>query len=108
ELEETYGANQTAWQWGEYHQVQFKHPLSAANRLLGYVFNKKDPVPVDGSAVTPMAAKHDGTGMVNHGASWRFVIDMAEPQKAYHIVAPGQSGHLKSPWYSDQTEDWVN
>src|SRR5699024_6262486 len=75
---------------------------------LAYMVNKEDPLPVDGSAFTPMAARHNGEGLVNHGASWRFVIDMAEPTLGYHIVSPGQSGHLKSPWYSDQTEDWVN
>lgn len=107
-LEKTYGTNQATWQWGKFHQVQFKHPLSSASKALGYIFNKEEPIPVNGSNVTPMAASHDGTGLVDHGASWRFVIDMEESLSGYHIVGPGQSGHLKSPWYSDQTEDWVN
>lgn len=107
-LEKEYGTNQENWQWGKYHQVQFKHPLAAANKALGYFVHQKDPLPVDGSSVTPMAASHDGTGLVDHGASWRFVIDMETPETGYHIVGPGQSGHLKSPWYSDQTEDWID
>src|SRR5690625_6238475 len=34
ELEEDYGSDPTKWQWGDYHQVQFKHPLSSANKYL--------------------------------------------------------------------------
>lgn len=107
ELEDEYGTNQEKWQWGDYHQVQFRHPLSDANKLLEIVFNRTEPLPVDGSNVTPMAASHDGTGLVDHGASWRFVVDMSDPTNGHHIVGPGQSGHFKSPWYADQTEDWV-
>ena len=108
ELVTDYGDDQDEWEWGEFHQVQFKHPLSSANDLLALVFNKKSPMPVDGSAVTPMAARQGADGIVNHGASWRFVIDLADVETGYHIVGPGQSGHVKSPWYADQTEDWIN
>lgn len=108
ELEQTYGRNQSVWQWGKYHQVQFKHPLSSAGKFVASIFNKKQPMAVNGSDVTAMAARHNGEGLVNHGASWRFVIDLDDITTGYHIVGPGQSGHLLSPWYSDQTEDWVN
>ena len=108
ELEQTYGRNQTVWQWGKYHQVQFKHPLSSAGKFVATIFNKKQPIPVDGSGVTPMAARHEEDGIVNHGASWRFVIDLEDITTGYHTVGPGQSGHIMSPWYSNQTEDWVN
>src|SRR5699024_9802651 len=107
ELEQTYGTNQTVWQWGKYHQVQFKHPLSSAGKLVASIFNKEQPIAVDGSDVTPMAARHDGEGLVDHGASWRFVIDLDDMHTGYNTVGPGQSGHILSPWYSNQTEDWV-
>lgn len=107
-LEDSYGKKQENWKWGDYHQVQFKHPLASANKVLAYVFNKEKPLPVSGSAVTPLAARANDEGIVNHGASWRFVIDMEESTTGYHIVGPGQSGHIKSPWYSDQTQDWVD
>ncbi len=107
EIEESFGSNEKKWRWGDFHQVQFKHPLSSANKYLGYVFNKK-PLPVNGSKVTPMAASHDGDGIVNHGASWRFVIDLNDTDLGYHIVGPGQSEHIKSASYSNQLEDWIN
>ncbi|RFA36665.1 penicillin acylase family protein [Virgibacillus dokdonensis] len=108
ELERKYGDPISEWKWGDYHRVYFEHPLSNVHPVLAYVFNQEAPIPVDGSNVTPMAASfEEETGIVDHGASWRFVIDMETPSKGYHIVAPGQSGHVKSRWYQDQVQDWV-
>ncbi|MDQ0176683.1 penicillin amidase [Bacillus chungangensis] len=109
QLTEAYGEDMSAWKWGAFHQIQFEHPLARVHTLLEKVFNKEKPIPVGGSSVTVEAAGYqEDTGIVHHGASWRFVIDMNEPEIGYHIVAPGQSGHFKSEWYADQTFDWVN
>lgn len=106
-LEKKYGTNQTMWSWGEYHQVAFVHPLAQANFLTKKLFTRHRPEPVGGSGVTVMAARDDGTGLVDHGASWRFVIDGADFKTGHHIVGPGQSGHFRSKWYSDQFTDWT-
>nr|WP_229683141.1 penicillin acylase family protein [Virgibacillus oceani]GGG77096.1 beta-lactam antibiotic acylase [Virgibacillus oceani] len=108
DLTEAYGEELSAWQWGDYHQVQFPHPLSNVSPILAFFFNNEDPTPVGGSSVTPMAASYDSeSGIVDHGASWRFVIDTSEMEKSYHIVGPGQAGHFKSDWYHNQMDDWV-
>ena len=107
-LEKDYSDNLDDWKWGDYHKVQFDHPLSGIHPVLAYFFNNEDPIPVNGSAVTPMAAAYSSeTGEVNHGASWRFVIDTNDMETGYHTVGPGQSGHFKSEWYHDQMDDWV-
>ncbi|WP_425509061.1 penicillin acylase family protein [Virgibacillus doumboii] len=109
QLEDEYGKDLTAWRWGDYHKVYFEHPLSGINPVLEFFFNNEDPMTVGGSSVTPMAASYDSeTGIVDHGASWRFVIGMDETNKGYHTVGPGQAGHFKSDWYHDQLDDWVN
>lgn len=54
-----------------------------------------------------MATSYAETGIVDHGASWRFVIDTNDMSKGYHIVGPGQAGHFRSEWYHDQMDDWV-
>lgn len=107
QLEKEYGTNQTMWSWGEYHQVEFTHPLAQANFLTKKLFTRHRPEPVGGSGVSVMAARDDGTGLVDHGASWRFVIDGTDFTNGHHIVGPGQSGHFRSEWYSDQFTDWT-
>ncbi len=107
-LSDEYGSKMNDWRWGDYHKVQFQHPLSSVNPVLAYLFNNKAPMPVDGSSVTPMAAAYDAeTGEVDHGASWRFVIDAGDLETGHHIVGPGQFGHFRSDWYHDQMDDWV-
>lgn len=106
DIKEMQGKNKDKWQWGKFHQVSFKHPLSSVGPL-GLLFNNKGSLPVGGSGVTVQAAAFTEDGTVNHGGSWRFVTDIADLTKSYHLVGPGQSGHVKSEWYNDQIEDWV-
>lgn len=106
EMKEKHGADWQDWKWGEEHQLTFKHPLSAASPILAKLLNPA-PVPIGGSAVTPQAAAFNDAGEVTHGASWRFVADLSDLSSAYHIVGPGQSGHLKSKWFHSQVQDWA-
>lgn len=107
QLEDQFGQNVSKWQWGDFHQLTFDHTLSSASPILAAYFNAKK-VPIGGSKVTVQAADNDAAGNVDHGASWRFVVDAGDLSSAYHIVGPGQSGHVKSNWYQDQVIDWAN
>ncbi|WP_155593226.1 penicillin acylase family protein [Lysinibacillus cavernae] len=107
QLENQFGKNASKWQWGDFHQLTFDHSLGSASPILASYFNAKK-IPVGGSKVTVQAADNDLAGNVNHGASWRFVVDVGDLSSAYHIVGPGQSGHVKSEWYQDQVHDWAN
>lgn len=107
-LEDTFGRKVDDWQWREHHQVAFRHPLSDIHPVLEFFLNNEGPQAMNGSALTVMAAAYNKeTGEVNHGAPWRYVIDLAEAETAYHLNGPGQSGHFKSDFYHDQLEDWV-
>nr|WP_113968455.1 penicillin acylase family protein [Rossellomorea aquimaris] len=108
ELEEAYGSSMDEWEWGLYHKVYFEHPLSGASSVLKKFLNDRDPEPVGGSRVTVGAASYNESGIVNHGASWRFVIDTENMNNGYHIVGPGQAGHYKSKWYQNQINAWKN
>jgi len=108
ELEEAYGSSMDEWEWGLYHKVYFEHPLSGASSMLKRFLNDRDPEPVGGSRVTVGAASYNDSGIVNHGASWRFVIDTENMNNGYHIVGPGQAGHYKSKWYQNQIDAWKN
>ncbi|MGM0839147.1 MAG: penicillin acylase family protein [Bacillota bacterium] len=108
ELEEAYGSSMDEWEWGLYHKVYFEHPLSGASSVLKRFLNDRHPEPVGGSRVTVGAASYNESGIVNHGASWRFVIDTETMNNGYHIVGPGQAGHYKSKWYQNQINAWKN
>ncbi|MDR6224166.1 penicillin acylase family protein [Desmospora profundinema] len=100
------GDQPSRWQWGAFHQVHFSHPLSNI-KPLDRLFNR-EPLPVGGSKMTVLAADWDKeSGQVDHGASWRTVVDLSDLSQARHIVAPGQSGQVMSRWYSDQARAWA-
>jgi len=107
EIKVEQGANMEQWKWGKYHQVRFDHPLSGVSPL-HLLFNSKGAIATGGSSVTVKAAAFQDDGIVNHGGSWRFVADLADLSKTWHLVGPGQSGHLLSEWYQNQLDDWVN
>jgi penicillin acylase 2 len=106
ELEGKYGKDVNKWKWGNGHTLGFRHPLSKSSALLAYFLNPKE-YPISGSKVTVQAAKQNEEGIVNHGASWRFVYDF-DTKTGYHVVGPGQSGHVLSDNYDDQITKWVN
>ncbi|NNV06266.1 penicillin acylase family protein [Geobacillus sp. C56-T2] len=108
QLADEYGNDPAQWKWGNAHRLFFAHPLSSASPMLAFFLNKEEPIPIGGSDVTVQAASYTDEGIVNHGASWRFVIDLADPERGWHIVGPGQAGHFRSRWYHDQIDDWVN
>src|SRR5690606_10966615 len=101
-----YGTAMSKWKWGSYNKLTFDHSLSGASDLLATYLNPPKQA-VGGSNVTVQAATEDGDGNVDHGASWRFVADLNDLSSAYHMVAPGQSGHVKSKWYDNQASNWV-
>lgn len=106
EMKEKHGDDWESWKWGEEHLLTFKHPLAGASPILGEFLNP-EPVPIGGSGITAQAAAFNEAGEVTHGASWRFVADISDLSSAYHIVGPGQSGHIKSEWFHSQVMDWA-
>ncbi|AOV09052.1 penicillin acylase family protein [Sporosarcina ureilytica] len=107
ETTQAFGSDVENWRWGDYHQVTFPHALSSASPLFESFLNPKKQE-VGGSNITVQAAAFKADGTVHHGAPWRFVADLSDLSAAYHIVGPGQSGHIKSKWFHSQVDDWVN
>jgi penicillin G amidase len=105
-LTEEYGEYLAEWKWGDFHTLTFEHPL-ASIKPLNLLFNPETQK-MGGSRVTiGVAGWNREIGDITHGGAWRMVIDMSDPTKAYHVVGPGQSGHVLSPWYKDQSKDWA-
>ncbi len=43
----------------------------------------------------------------NHGPSWRMIVEMSSPPKAYGIYPGGQSGNPGSKYYDNFIDDWA-
>jgi penicillin amidase len=102
------GQKPEGWAWGQEHRVSFIHPLTEERRGLGLLLNL-GPYPVAGSAAT---INHDGGNqfnpfLVSTTATWRQVVDMAGPDEALGVCAPGQSGHPLSGHARDQIHAWL-
>lgn len=106
-IKNQFGNKSANWRWGDFHQLAFPHALSGASPIFEYFLNPKKQA-IGGSNVTVQAAAFKDDGTVNHGAPWRFVADLSDLSKAYHLLGPGQSGHMKSKWFHNQVDDWVN
>jgi penicillin amidase len=42
-----------------------------------------------------------------HGPSWRMVVELSDPPRAWGIYPGGQSGNPLDPAYTDQVADWA-
>ena len=102
------GPDPAAWKWGRLHHAYFEHPLTAALVPHAPAALDAGPLPMGGSAATPMLASYrPGDFRVLHGASVRFVIDVGQWDNSLCINAPGQSGDPRSRFYANLAPLWA-
>ena len=105
----TYGHDRAEWRWGEAHAVHMKSRILGEVPAIGSWFEidmesggEKETVKAGGFDVSdperPFAQ--------NHGAGYRAVYDLAEPERSVFIISTGQSGNPLSSHYEDYAEPW--
>lgn len=105
ECAERMGPDPAGWRWGTLHHAHFVHALSA---VAGHARWDAGPVPIGGSAATPLAAAYrPGDFRLLTGASVRMVIDVGDWDRSVCINAPGQSGNPGSAHHADLMADWA-
>jgi len=108
-LQETLGDDIQDWQWGKLHTLTIYHPFGKKSKLLGRLFNL-GPFSVGGSifTVNPTYFKvSKGFQVQGGGASFRHIIDFANPQNSKRVLPGGISGNFMSPHYDDQLQLWL-
>ena len=108
-LRETLGPDESDWAWGNFHKVNFEHPLGA-QKPLDQAFNR-GPYAIGGDADTPcQTAMAPGAPYNNRAWSptFRQIVDMKDLSQSLSMHPPGQSGQLASPHYDDLAELWLN
>lgn len=106
--DERWGGDPAGWDFGDLHALTLKHPLSDVP-VLGRVFDR-GPFPMAGSSTTVGVAGGRWSGddlPVVHGASMRWVTDLADPDATLAVLPAGQAGHPRDPHYDDQTTAYL-
>jgi penicillin amidase len=94
--------------WGSLHTLTLRHPLGRA-RLLSAAYDR-GPIPLRGGPYAVVSGQylHSRPATVVAGASYRQVVDLADPEgTARMITLGGQSGHVGSRHYDDLTPLWL-
>ncbi len=104
-----HGRDMTAWRWGEAHAVHMKHRILGELPAIGSWFEvrlpsggEKDTVKAGGFDVNDPEAPFTQ----NHGAGYRAVYDLGEPERSVFMISTGQSGNPLSSHYEDLSEPW--
>jgi len=95
--------------WGEVHTLTLQHPLSAVP-VVGAAWTR-GPYPVAGGPYTASAGQylHDRPVAMRVGASYRQVVDLADPEaSARMVIFGGQSGSIGSAHYDDLMPRWLD
>ena len=110
ELSEQLG-DPDGWRWGDLHVTVFENQTLGQSGIgpIEALFNRSAPRDVGGGAAIVNATSWAATLGYQTLAtpSMRFVIDMADPDAALAVHAPGQSGHAFHANYADLIDDWT-
>lgn len=109
ELSEAYGADPTHWRWGDAHKATHEAEPFGAFPIIGSWFNRE--VEMDGGPFTLLRAdnsmRSERPYAAIHGAGYRGIYDLGDPDKSLYIISTGQSGNLFSPHYDDLIPIWA-
>jgi penicillin amidase len=108
DISDRYGADMSRWQWGKAHQAVNEHPIFGRIPVLKDIFNLS--IDSDGSFDTLNRATFRGRAgddfSTRHGAGYRAVYDLSDPEQSRFMISTGQSGNILSDHYSDLLRRW--
>lgn len=106
QLVERFGPDPAAWRWDMAHRARFEHPLLRFLPVLRDWTRIEAPTGGDGETVNRGGMAGGGFAHV-HGPGLRAVFDLSVPEGAAAVIGTGQSGHLLSRYWADQTPIWA-
>ena len=83
------------WRWDRVRFANIYHLLRLAP------FSRRE-IPVQGGSATVWPSTGDG----RHGPSWRMVVELSTPRRAWATYPGGQSGNPLSSRYDDRLASW--
>ncbi len=93
------GADPATWTWGKTNVLRLQS-------LMRQPALDRGGMPVRGDEFT-LCPGDDGGGPVTGGASWRMIVDLADPGHSFGVYPGGESENPASPHYDDQVAPWA-
>ncbi|WP_068299490.1 penicillin acylase family protein [Pararhodobacter sp. CCB-MM2] len=111
ELSRSYGPAIESWRWGDAHQATHDHPVLGEVPLLRHFVNIRQSTSGGDNTLLRGLTRGGPPGAPEpflnvHGAGYRGVYDMADPEASVFIVSTGESGHPLSRHYDDLGVLW--
>jgi penicillin amidase len=107
DLSDRFGPDPEGWRWGHVHEMEFPHPLGAANPLLRRLLNRSLKAGGAQETVSQIAYDPNDPYKAVWAPSWRMVAEPTSPERSRWQMFTGQSGHPASPHYDDLQRDWL-
>ena len=107
-LRKEYGSDVNKWRWGNERRIN--HPSFSEDGILVPKFLREISSEVSGSAYTLNSTMLNDISQNNEAkaSSFKMIVDFSTPNKNMFILPTGQSGHMLSKHYDDQTKLWKN
>ena len=105
---ENFGGALESLRWGDAHQATHDHPVLGEVPVLRYFVNiRQSTSGGDNTLQRGRTSGEDPDPFLNvHGAGYRGVYDLADPDSSVFIISTGQSGHFLSRHYDDLAQLW--
>jgi penicillin amidase len=102
------GNDPSAWRWSRVHPAVFENGFLREIPIIGRLARRS--ILVSGDETTLLRAGGSTLGDFNatHGAAYRGVYDLANPENSRFIVTPGQSGNWLSANAWNLMQDWAS
>jgi penicillin amidase len=105
-LAEAHGNDPAAWRWGAAHVARFDHQVLRFIPGLRDLVALEVPTGGDGETIS-RGGFRGGQGFTHqHGAGFRGVFDLSDPDGALVMIATGQSGHPLSDHWGRLLQRW--
>jgi penicillin amidase len=107
-LDERYGVALESLRWGDAHLATHDHQVLGEVPLLNWFVNiQQSTSGGDNTLLRGRTSGQDPDPFHNvHGAGYRGVYDLADPDGSVFVTSTGQSGHFLSRHYDDLGELW--
>lgn len=104
-----YGGDPLTMRWGDVHIATHDHQVLGKLPVLNRLVNIRQSTPGGNHTLLRglMHGKGDKPLQNLHGALYRAVYDMSDPQASVFIISTGQSGHPMSRHYRDLGKLWL-